>query len=97
MQRSESHEPRVRRHLRIIGEVQGVSFRASLADRARTFGVDGFARNLPDGTVDAVLEGPEGPVEELVEFCRHGPAMARVVDLRVETEAPVGVRGFAEG
>jgi acylphosphatase len=97
MQTVDSHEPRVRRHVRIIGQVQGVSFRASIADRARTFGVDGFARNLEDGSVDAVFEGPEQSVEELLEFCQRGPAHARVREMQVEHEPPLGVRGFEVG
>lgn len=97
MQSVGGHEPRVRRHVRILGEVQGVYFRASIADRARTFGVDGFARNLADGSVDAVFEGPEGSVDELIEYCRHGPALARVRVLQVEHEPPLGVRGFELG
>ena len=97
MQTAHAHEHRIRRHVRIHGRVQGVSFRASVAERARTFGVDGFARNLPDGSVDAAFEGAEPSVEELVEFCRRGPAHARVDVLQVEQEAPVGERGFRVG
>jgi acylphosphatase len=97
MQTAHAHEQRIRRHVRVHGRVQGVSFRASVADRARTFGVDRFARNLPDGSVDAVFEGAEPAVRELVEFCRRGPAHARVDVVQVEHEAPVGVRGFRVG
>jgi acylphosphatase len=97
MQTVDSHEQRVRRHVRIIGHVQGVYFRSSIADRARTFGIDGYARNLADGTVDAVFEGPEDSVDELLEYCRRGPAHAKVDVLRIEHESPVGVRGFRVG
>lgn len=94
---AESHERRIRRHVRIMGQVQGVYFRSSIADRARTFGVGGYARNLADGTVDAVFEGPEESVEELVAFCRQGPAHARVHAMHVEPQRPVGTRGFEVG
>jgi acylphosphatase len=94
MQAVQQHLPRIRRHVRISGRVQGVSFRAAVAERARSFGVDGYARNLEDGTVDAVFEGPPGPVDELLEFCARGPAHARVLVVHVEHEAPTGIHGF---
>lgn len=81
--------------MRVLGHVQGVYFRASLAERARSFGVDGWVRNLPDGSVEAVFEGTPRSVDALVEFCRRGPAAARVDELRVDTQPAAGERGFS--
>jgi len=60
----------VRAHVTVSGFVQGVAFRVATRDRARSRGVAGWARNRPDGAVEAVFEGPPEAVESLVEFCR---------------------------
>lgn len=72
-----------RAHLRISGRVQGVYFRATAQDTGRALGLTGWIRNLADGSVEAVFEGPRERLEEMVEWCRHGPPQARVdgVDL----------------
>jgi len=76
----------IRRHLWIRGRVQGVGFRASCAYHAQRLGVTGWVRNLPDGGVEAVLEGREAAVEAVTEWCRQGPRGARVADVRVVDE-----------
>jgi acylphosphatase len=79
--------PTRRVHLWIVGRVQGVFFRATTCDEARSLGLSGWVRNLPDGSVEAVAEGEAEAVERFVEFCRHGPPSARVDHLeRVEEE-----------
>ncbi len=72
----------------VHGEVQGVSFRDATARRARSREVGGFVRNCPDGTVEAVFEGPDDAVEALVAWVGEGPSGARVE--RVEVEALEG-------
>jgi acylphosphatase len=81
----------------VSGRVQGVFFRASARDRAESLGVSGWARNNPDGTVEAVFEGDDERVESMVEWCRRGPRGAFVEDVSVEWEEPRGERGFAVG
>jgi acylphosphatase len=85
---------RVRRHVFVTGRVQGVTYRASTRRAANERGVDGWVRNLDDGRVEAVFEGPEDAVESLVEWCDDGPSRARVEDVTVESEPPDGVEGF---
>jgi len=81
--------------VRVHGAVQGVFFRVETRDRARSLGISGWVRNLRDGAVEAVFEGPEERVESMVEWCRRGPAGARVQSVDVDWEDPVREEGFA--
>lgn len=83
--------------VRVRGVVQGVGFRYRTRSMARSLGVGGFVRNLEDGSVEAVFEGPEEAVASLVAWCGRGPRGARVEDISVEEEQPVGEDGFAAG
>ncbi len=76
----------IRVHIFISGKVQGVFFRDSTKTRAKELGVSGWVRNLPDGRVEAVLEGQKEIVEEMVEWCRKGPEYARVTGMEVIEE-----------
>jgi acylphosphatase len=84
----------VRRGVSVAGRVQGVWFRESCRDRALAAGVAGWVRNLDDGRVEVVLEGPPAAVDEVVAWCRQGPPRARVDRVDVVDEEPVGERGF---
>jgi acylphosphatase len=64
--------------LRIEGRVQGVGYRAWLAETARAHGLEGWARNVRDGSVEAVLAGPPTSVDAVIERCHRGQALARV-------------------
>lgn len=81
---------RVRAHVLINGKVQGVNFRASTRDQARSAGVEGWVRNLDDGRVEAVFEGPNAAVRRMVSWCYSGPAPARVDRVEVQWEQPTG-------
>ncbi|MBX5484425.1 MAG: acylphosphatase [Myxococcaceae bacterium] len=83
-------------HLRIKGRVQGVWFRQSTREEAERLGVFGWVRNLPDGDVEAVLEGPEQAVETLVRWCHTGPPGARVTGVERTDETPIGEFGSFE-
>ena len=76
------------------GRVQGVFFRGTCAAEARLLGVAGWVRNMPDGRVEAVFEGPEAAVGQMVAWCRRGPELAAVDHVDVRTEEPVGDVGF---
>ncbi|RLE93840.1 MAG: acylphosphatase [Thermoprotei archaeon] len=76
----------VRAHLFISGRVQGVFFRANMRRVAREHGVKGWVRNLPDGRVEAVLEGPEDAVKKVIEWAHRGPPLARVERVEVHWE-----------
>lgn len=65
-------------HLSIQGRVQGVSYRATLQVEALRLGLTGWVRNRRDGSVEAVVSGPDTAVEQLLSWARHGPPQARV-------------------
>jgi acylphosphatase len=80
--------------VRLSGRVQGVFFRASCAERADELGLGGWIQNVPGGGVEAVFEGTESAVAQLVSWCREGPPLARVDRIDVIDEAPAGESGF---
>ncbi|HKG17494.1 MAG TPA: acylphosphatase [Solirubrobacteraceae bacterium] len=84
----------VRRRVVVHGHVQGVFFRDSTAERARSRGVAGWVRNRPDGSVEAVFEGDPDAVESMVRFCRSGPSSADVDDVEDSEESPERLSGF---
>jgi acylphosphatase len=84
----------VRSRLLISGRVQGVFFRDSLRRLAEEAGVAGWVRNLPDGRVEAVLQGPESEVGRLTDWARHGPRRADVEHVEVQAEPPEELTGF---
>jgi acylphosphatase len=81
-------------HLWVRGRVQGVGFRVFAEMRARPGGLAGWARNLPDGRVEVVAEGPPQALEHFVSDVRRGPAGAWVEDVQVEWEPPTDLLGF---
>jgi acylphosphatase len=85
---------RVRAHVFVSGRVQGVTYRATTRREAVERGVDGWVRNLADGRVEAVFEGPDDAVEGMLEYCHEGPTRARVNDVTVEHEPPEDIEGF---
>jgi len=88
----------VRAHLTISGIVQGVGYRWSCQRAAAGRGLLGWVRNLPDGRVEALIQGPQAEVEDLIKWCYRGPSEARVMDIAVAYEdvkdelGPFGIR-----
>jgi acylphosphatase len=70
----------------VSGRVQGVFFRRAAAEQARTLGVNGFARNLDDGSVEIVGEGKRRNLEMLLAWARKGPPHARVDAVQAQWE-----------
>jgi acylphosphatase len=81
---------RERAHVYVSGEVQGVFFRDSARRRAEELGLSGWVRNLPDGRVEALFEGPSREVREMVRWCEGGPPHARVESVDPVYEAARG-------
>jgi acylphosphatase len=76
----------------VSGQVQGVGYRAFAQAAAQRLDLRGFCRNLPDGRVEVLVEGPPDRVHELVEALRRGPLRARVEHLEI---TPVPNAGHA--
>lgn len=77
-------------HLWITGRVQGVMFRQSAIAVADELGLHGWIRNLADGRIELVIEGPPEDVGEMVDWCRHGPPGATVTDVAMTQELAAG-------
>ena len=71
----------------VSGRVQGVFYRGTAAQRARELGVRGYARNLPDGRVEVLACGDEGPVQAFVGWLWVGSSASKVTAVEV-TDAP---------
>jgi acylphosphatase len=84
----------VRYRVLISGRVQGVFFRDTCRRLAERNGVAGWVRNLPDGRVEAVFEGPDENVRRLVDWARTGPRLAMVDTVAVQPEPPEGLAAF---
>jgi len=72
----------------VHGIVQGVFFRANTVKAARDLGLKGYAKNMPDGTVEIVAEGPKDKIDELIEFCKKGPEAAEISKVNTKFEKP---------
>lgn len=83
-------------HVRVVGRVQGVFFRASTQREASALGLAGWVRNLPDGSVEALFVGERSACERALAFVRTGPPGARVdrVEVRWENAADSAPAGF---
>jgi len=73
-------------HMIIHGIVQGVFFRANAKKAAERLGLKGYARNMANGSVEVVAEGPELKIKEFIEYCKKGPRAARVDKVDVHFE-----------
>ncbi len=81
---------KARAHAIISGRVQGVFFRMETKRAADRFGVLGWVKNRRDGTVEALFEGERDRVDAVLEWCKEGPAHARVSDVDVDWEDYTG-------
>ncbi|HIJ63065.1 MAG TPA: acylphosphatase [Rhodospirillaceae bacterium] len=82
--------------VRVSGRVQGVWYRGWTVAEATRRSLDGWVRNLRDGSVEAVFSGPAAAVEAMVEACRRGPPAAAVTRLDVEPAPPPDAAGFRQ-
>jgi acylphosphatase len=75
-------------YIRVYGHVQGVFFRAHTRDWASRLGLQGYVRNMPDGSVEIVAEGSEDCIKELIEKVKLGPPAASVERVEVKWQEP---------
>ena len=84
-----------RAHVRISGQVQGVFFRDSTREKAQKLNLRGWVKNLPDGRVEALFEGPTEKVREMIAWCEEGPRHASVENVDTDFEdAGADLSGF---
>jgi len=81
-------------NVKISGKVQGVWFRASTKQKAEMLGLKGWVRNTSDGNVEAVFEGDEKQVDEIIDWCNQGPPLAEVKNIDVKTQDIVNFDKF---
>ncbi|MUH01156.1 acylphosphatase [Scytonema sp. UIC 10036] len=94
MQNTTPQSKQVRAHVFISGRVQGVGYRYATVETATQLRLTGWVRNLPDGRVEAVFEGSQEVVDEIIRWCYEGPPAAMVKDIHIEYEQPEGLQGF---
>jgi acylphosphatase len=73
-------------YVRVYGIVQGVGFRRFVQIHAIRLGVKGYAKNLPDGSVEVIAEGHEESLNKLLNKIREGPPLSRVEKVEVRFE-----------
>jgi acylphosphatase len=83
----------IAKRVTVLGRVQGVWYRAKTKDRAGALGIGGWIRNNPDGSVEAVVEGEDQPVFDLINWMGVGPQLARVDRIDEET---IPLNGYDE-
>lgn len=95
IKKGSENNKKIRAHVFIVGKVQGVYFRQNTRIVANRHKVTGWVRNLRDGRVEAVLEGNEMDVSELIEWFYAGPPKAKVDDVQIKYESYIGeFQGF---
>jgi acylphosphatase len=77
---------KARANIKVIGRVQGVYYRSTTREVAIELGLTGWVRNVPDGSVEIVVEGEKEKIEELIKWCRKGPPLAIVKNLEIKWE-----------
>ncbi len=80
--------------VRVEGIVQGVGFRYYTYRIAKRYGIKGYVKNMPDGSVEVVAEGNEERLERFLQDVARGPSSAVVTNVSVEDIDPVGFRSF---
>lgn len=83
--KSENQELK-RVHIFVSGFVQGVFYRENTRKRAKRLGLTGWVRNLNDGRVEAVFEGKEEKINEIINWMKKGTVLARVKDVEIYRE-----------
>lgn len=78
----------------VKGKVQGVFYRASAIEKAKTLDVKGYVMNLPHGDVYIEAEGDSQKLQELVDWCKQGPARSKVEEVIIEESEPCNYKNF---
>ena len=79
----------------ILGRVQGVWYRASTERKANELGICGFVQNEPNGNVYIECEGSDEQLKSLISWCKKGPPLANVSNIKIENGELVGFDSFS--
>lgn len=90
MSDANASDDQARAELRITGRVQGVFYRATTRDKAQELGLNGWIRNMTDGSVRLVVEGSRDAIEALVDWAEVGPPRAEVDKVVVDWQDTTG-------
>lgn len=71
-------------HLIVSGRVQGVFFRYNVRRKAKELELHGYAKNIEDGNVEVVAQGNEEKINQLIDFIKKGPGIAKITDIRIK-------------
>ncbi len=74
--------------LKITGKVQGVFYRDSSREKAQQLGLSGYAKNMQDGSVEALVQGEESAIKAFVDWAAQGPPSAEVENVEVKWQSP---------
>lgn len=80
--------------VRITGKVQGVWYRGWTVEQARRRALDGWVRNLADGSVEALFAGTPSDIDAMLDACWQGPPSAMVIHVKVTEAEDPGLCGF---
>lgn len=81
-------------HLIVSGRVQGVFFRDNTRRKATELGLHGYAKNLKDGNVEVIAQGNKDKINELIDFIKKGPGIAKVADMKIKHKEPENFNKF---
>ena len=81
-------------HILINGRVQGVGFRYSLYIKALQLGIKGWVKNKDDNKVEAIFEGEQDKINYILEFCKKGPFLANISNIKIKEEQYKGEEKF---
>lgn len=70
----------------IRGQVQGVFFRAFIAEKANMLNIKGYVRNTKDRSVEALFQGTKSAIKQMLEYCKQGPPRSEVEDVQIIRE-----------
>lgn len=70
-------------HLKITGKVQGVFFRSNAQEKAESLGLTGYVKNMPDSSVEAVVQGEKDQIESFISWAKEGPSSAKVNNIAI--------------
>jgi len=73
---------------KVFGKVQGVGYRYFVKDKAKNLDIIGYAKNLPDGTVEVIAQGKEANLQKLISELKKGPFLAKVEKLQIYFQKP---------